>query len=137
MGRINKGDRFGRLTVVETNIKLADKSRKHTWHFCKCDCGKTAIVTEEGLLNNSYISCGCYRKEKAKEQIEINRRIMKDNGKSTFPHKKAMFLTKGNETHTLSEWAKINGISKQALSKRLKKMSVEKALTIRKGERVK
>ena len=134
MGKINKGDKFGRLTVVETNIKLADKSRKHIWHFCKCDCGNTTIVTEEGLLNNSYISCGCYRKEKAREQIAINRQIMIKNGNSTRPGT-ARYITFNDVTHTLSEWANKIGISKQALSKRLEKMSIEEALTTKKGEK--
>lgn len=136
MGKVNKGDKFGRLTVVETNIKLADKSRKHVWHFCKCSCGNTAIVTEEGLLNKSYISCGCYKKEKARKQIAINRQIMIANGNTTFPIRKAKYITFEGETKTLSGWARHIGITKQALNKRLKTMSIEKALTLKKGEKI-
>jgi hypothetical protein len=35
----------------------------------------------------------------------------------------------------LSGWARCIGITKQALSKRLEKMSIEDALTLKKGEK--
>lgn len=57
------GQRFGRLLVVERAEN--SKSGKPRW-FCKCDCGNTTITSRKHLINGSSKSCGCYRRDYAK-----------------------------------------------------------------------
>lgn len=54
------GKRFGRLIA----LKEIDK----TYWECVCDCGNTKIVRKQCLLQGITKSCGCLRKEKAKEK---------------------------------------------------------------------
>lgn len=51
--------KIGRLTI----IKYLEKSK---W-LCKCDCGKEVIVTTSHLNSNTK-SCGCLKKDLAKER---------------------------------------------------------------------
>jgi len=54
---INKGQRFGRLTVLaEEGVKDA-----HSYFLCRCDCGKTLKVRDNKLTGGKQISCGCAR----------------------------------------------------------------------------
>jgi hypothetical protein len=57
------GKVFGKLTVIE--LDHVSFSEKH-WK-CKCDCGKTAILTSYKLINNLVESCSCLRFERARE----------------------------------------------------------------------
>lgn len=58
---INKGDRYGRLTVV-CEIEKQDKKRCFE---CRCDCGKITQVIVQNLSQGKSTSCGCYA-------IEVN-----------------------------------------------------------------
>ena len=61
-----KGQRFGRLTVVE---KVEDvKSRNSIW-LCRCDCGKFTKVRGILLRKGETTSCGCFRAEYWKKQM--------------------------------------------------------------------
>lgn len=132
---IKRGDIFNRLVVIEENVE-PPKEKKYAkeigkWHKCMCNCNKHSIVIvpEMSLLNKSTQSCGCLKSEKAKEQISINRKQMIENGNTTRPTSKVHNLEFNGETKTLTEWANDIGITKQALSKRLKTLSVKEALT--------
>ena len=132
---IKRGDIFNRLIIIEENVE-PPKEKKYAkdvgkWHKCMCSCNKhnIVIVPEMSLLNKSTQSCGCLRSEKAKEQIIINRKQMIKNGNTTRPITKTSSLTHNGETKSLTEWADDIGITKQALSKRLKKMPLKEALT--------
>ena len=132
---IQRGDIFTRLIVIETNVK-PPKEKEYAknigkWHRCMCNCDNHTIVTvpEVSLINENTQSCGCLKKEKAKIQIEKNRKQMIKNGNTTRPTSKTFNLTFNGETKSLTEWANDIGITKQALSKRLKKLSLEEALT--------
>lgn len=57
------GDKYGRLTVVEFD-RL--QNRKTYWK-CTCDCGLTVIATGNNLRSGNTKSCGCLRKDTAKE----------------------------------------------------------------------
>lgn len=59
-----KGQRFGRLTVVEEapSVKSPCGSSRTQWK-CKCDCGSEIVVGRTHLLHGDTTSCGCYRKE--------------------------------------------------------------------------
>ena len=131
---IRIGDTFNRLTVIELDVEPPTKEKTYVknigkWHKCKCICNEIIIVPEMSLLNKSVQSCGCLRREIAKKQIELNREQMKNNGNSTRPTSKTFKLTFNGETKSLTEWADDIGITKQALSNRLKKLSLEEALT--------
>ena len=55
-----KGERFGRLTVIERAPK---RLRSVTW-LCECDCGNTCEKIGENLKTGNTKSCGCLNIEK-------------------------------------------------------------------------
>lgn len=57
------GQRFGRLVVKERG---ETKNGKTHW-ICDCDCGNETVVYYYQLKTGKTLSCGCYRKEKARE----------------------------------------------------------------------
>ena len=59
-----QGKKFNRLTAVR-RVETDNKKRKERW-VCKCDCGAEKIVEESALINGYVKSCGCYRREIAK-----------------------------------------------------------------------
>lgn len=64
---LNKGDRFGNLTVIEYMGK--DKSRHHIYK-CKCDCGNEKVFEASNLRRGRSKSCGvkgCKGRIKEKE----------------------------------------------------------------------
>ena len=72
MPRLNDlcGQRFGRLVVVTKVAPHVNPSgKKVTRWLCQCDCGNTTIVRAESLKSGATQSCGCYRKEIAKDNI--------------------------------------------------------------------
>lgn len=52
--------RFERLLV----LKRSETINKRTMWLCKCDCGNMVTVNSYALLNGRTKSCGCYRKDK-------------------------------------------------------------------------
>lgn len=58
-----KGKRIGFLTVLERVEN--DHNGKPMW-LCRCDCGNEKVISSSALTNGVK-SCGCYRKEWAKE----------------------------------------------------------------------
>ena len=60
------GERYGKLVVIGRN-PINNKQNKPLW-LCQCDCGSITTVTRRRLINGMTKSCGCYRKEQAKEQ---------------------------------------------------------------------
>lgn len=55
-----KGERYGRLTVVES---VAYKKGGHKYHLCVCDCGAEKHFTNSNLVKGKSKSCGCLAKE--------------------------------------------------------------------------
>lgn len=127
---IIKDTRFGKLIVKEEVPKPLDRKTNGRYYRCECDCGnKNFIALEYSLKNGSTSSCGCYRKELAKEQMKQN--LQSGIKKGNKPGPKRLLTNSNGETHSLSEWARLIGISKQALSDRLKKYSIEEALSMK------
>lgn len=60
------GRRFGRLTVIE---RAENQDNKVMWR-CRCDCGNETIALSQNLRNGMTRSCGCLRKELARESIK-------------------------------------------------------------------
>jgi hypothetical protein len=127
---IIENTRFGRLTVKEEVPKPEDKKTDGRYYRCECECGnKHFIAYEYSLKAGNTSSCGCYRRELAKEQVKQNLKTGIKNGNRPGP--KRLLTDKNGITHSLTEWANILGISKQALSDRLKKYSTEEALSMK------
>lgn len=61
------GKRFGKLTAME--VIGMTKNNGHLWK-CKCDCGNYKNVPLSSLLSNGALSCGCYQKSIAKENVK-------------------------------------------------------------------
>jgi hypothetical protein len=59
MQRVQIGERFGRLLVVE-RVASAKGSRMFR---CKCDCGGEHVAAAFLLRNATIKSCGCYRRD--------------------------------------------------------------------------
>lgn len=61
------GMKIGRLTV----LYYAGVSEEHhaIWH-CKCSCGNEKDIEAQYLLSGNTHSCGCYRKEKGRQNMQ-------------------------------------------------------------------
>lgn len=58
------GKKYGRLTVISF-----ERLEKHkTYWKCACDCGLSVVATGNNLRSGNTKSCGCLRREKAKER---------------------------------------------------------------------
>ena len=60
------GQRFGMLTVMKR--AGTNKHRKALWK-CKCDCGRTTVVSSVDLVTGNPKSCGCLGKNYAKRNL--------------------------------------------------------------------
>lgn len=58
------GQKFGQLTVLKRDIK---QQSKQVYWICQCDCGNIKSVAGNNLKNGNVQSCGCLRKQKAKQ----------------------------------------------------------------------
>jgi hypothetical protein len=62
---VNKGDAYGRLTIVKELAPTSDSRRNRRRFLCKCSCNKRISITLESLRDNrtEVKSCGCYSKD--------------------------------------------------------------------------
>jgi hypothetical protein len=56
---INKGDRYGRLTIIQE----VEKRGNFRFFECKCDCGAIKILPLYSLRKGVTKSCGCLHRE--------------------------------------------------------------------------
>jgi hypothetical protein len=68
------GQRFGRLTVLRRDRGMR-QNRNARW-VCLCDCGAFASVMGFNLISCNTKSCGCLRREIAKELMDRHRRAL-------------------------------------------------------------
>jgi len=54
-----KGQRFGKLQVIENNGKRSSNGSV-IWK-CKCDCGNVKAISSQNLRSGGTISCGCHK----------------------------------------------------------------------------
>lgn len=73
------GKRFGRLTVME---RIGNKGGAYVYWRCQCDCGKTVEVSTGNLRSRVTVSCGCWREEKARENLagDVKQKVGIANG---------------------------------------------------------
>ena len=67
------GVRFGRLVVQSIRNEITDTGIV-TYAYTKCDCGKDFTLRKSNLYRTK--SCGCFRKEFSREQINKRREKM-------------------------------------------------------------
>lgn len=53
------GNRYGKLVVVG----FSHMDRKHSYYFCKCDCGNEITARSDCLKTGTIKSCGCLVKD--------------------------------------------------------------------------
>jgi hypothetical protein len=63
------GEKFGRLTV----ISRSENQYGRTYWRCKCDCGKTTIVSSNNLKSGAVKSCGCLSSKHGLRHTRLNR----------------------------------------------------------------
>lgn len=98
-----KGERFGRLTVVEETEPLSRGGRRYR---CDCDCGGTTVAVASNMARAIWNSCGCLKAEAARE-----------NGKKNTASTR--YLTFLGHTLTLGQWAERTGLRKGTIRARL------------------
>ena len=70
------GDRSGCLTIVD--VDLGDGSAQDITYICKCDCGTEPVTISHKrfLIKSQLHSCGCQRKEIAKQNTKNSIKIL-------------------------------------------------------------
>lgn len=68
------GEKFGKLRVLAAGPDIQKKARCYPTSLCQCDCGKRVVVQNRLLLSGMTRSCGCLRKESAREREKRNPR---------------------------------------------------------------
>ena len=66
---IEIGSKYNRLTVINIS-QHRPRSVKENYYTCLCDCGNLCNVLGSRINNGETKSCGCYRKEIAKEKAK-------------------------------------------------------------------
>lgn len=61
---LERGFKIGMLTVLG---KDNSKKGKNSYYLCRCECGNEKSIMRSNLLSGNTVSCGCYRKERAKK----------------------------------------------------------------------
>lgn len=66
-----KGQKFGRLSVLELDSSYHDDNRGAKW-ICRCDCGNIVTVLSGRLVSGQTQSCGCLKNNTNREKDNIN-----------------------------------------------------------------
>lgn len=65
------GQKIGRLMVIkQVKSKITPSGQPQRQYLCKCECGKEIVVRSLTLRNGETKSCGCYKIERAKENLK-------------------------------------------------------------------
>lgn len=71
---INKGDRYGKLTIIkEVEPRFTASGRKVRQFLCQCDCGNTTIAGLNTLREDKKTACGCTRGGNPKHKLSHTR----------------------------------------------------------------
>lgn len=75
MAKINIGDRFSKLTVINKLYKTSPSGRKRLHYICLCDCGKEHNVDCGNLANNNTKACpSCAAKARSAHRKKPHRK---------------------------------------------------------------
>lgn len=61
MSADHSNEKFGRLTVLETERRAKSGSRERVWARCKCECGRESWIRLDSLRGGTTRSCGCHQ----------------------------------------------------------------------------
>jgi len=75
---LERGMKFGRLTVIEVNenskFRNNKKIRPSMWKYkCVCDCGNTKSISKDSLVGDHTKSCGCLSIEELRGRRKGNK----------------------------------------------------------------
>ena len=73
--------KFGYLTPIQ---KIGVSKNGHSIWKCKCDCGNVVNVLATNLKTGHTISCGCFKKSKGEQKIELFLKKMAVNYKRQY-----------------------------------------------------
>lgn len=59
---LHKGEKYGRLTILEPNFEKNDENRLLTKCECECECGTVFISSSYKIKSGGIKSCGCGKK---------------------------------------------------------------------------
>jgi hypothetical protein len=65
---VNRGQRYGRLTVIREMPTTGADGRRYRAALCRCDCGNHAVPRISSLTSGDTQSCGCSRGQSRYEQ---------------------------------------------------------------------
>lgn len=74
---INKGDKYGALTIVSLNEEKSTK--KHKYWNCICDCGNIFTIRQDHLVAANNPNCGCLTHKKRIKAKKHNDYVFADN----------------------------------------------------------
>lgn len=60
---VKRGQRFGRLVVIDANAGTRDKTHKRQVTL-RCDCGTEYVAAIYSLVDGATKSCGCLRRDR-------------------------------------------------------------------------
>ena len=72
MRKIEIGERFGSLVVVEEVPRDRRPSQNGRYYLCQCDCGNTKIIYGHNLKTGNTKSCGCLSRRIASSKNSID-----------------------------------------------------------------
>lgn len=72
---IHSGDKFGRLTTIESQKKISANGKSNIIWLCECECGKQKWVYQSNLRSGGTVSCGCYKIDRNKNNISPLKQI--------------------------------------------------------------
>ena len=108
-----KGQKFGKLTVLERAEDFIGPSGRETQWLCKCDCGNTVVVRGHSLRNGHTKSCGCAAIEASTKHGMHNTRIyaeyMKMKHRCLNNNNPSYFRYGGRGITICDEWLGENG----------------------------
>ena len=83
MRKIEIGERFGSLVVIEEVPRDQRPSQNGRYYLCQCDCGNTKIVYGHNLKTGNTKSCGCLSRKTASNGNSVDMPIGSKYGKLT------------------------------------------------------
>lgn len=65
------GEKYGKLTIMDCEVREAKDGKKSYYYHCQCDCGNDTWVRGPNLFNGNTQSCGCINSKANEEMARI------------------------------------------------------------------
>jgi hypothetical protein len=71
---VNKGDRYGRLRIIQEMEPYIDVRNNRIFRMfeCICDCGNKKVMRLGNLRAGHAISCGCFKDEETLKRVTVH-----------------------------------------------------------------